>query len=46
MLNPELKLNPNLFDEDVEQKPIRDGYGEGLVLAGMPIRTWLRFALI
>lgn len=34
MLNPELKLNPNLFDEDVEQKPIRDGYGEGLVLAG------------
>jgi len=34
MLNPELKLNPKLFDEDVEQKPIRDGYGEGLVLAG------------
>ena len=34
MLNPELKLNKNLFDEDVEQKPIRDGYGEGLVLAG------------
>jgi transketolase len=34
MLNPELKLNPNLFDEDVERKSIRDGYGEGLVLAG------------
>lgn len=34
MLNPELKLNPKLFDEDVEQKPIRDGYGDGLVLAG------------
>ncbi|TSA45406.1 transketolase family protein [bacterium] len=34
MLNPELHLNPNIFDEDVEQKPIRDGYSEGLVLAG------------
>ena len=34
MLNPELHLNPNLFDLDVEQKPIRDGYGDGLVLAG------------
>ncbi len=34
MLNPELHLNPNLFDADVEQKPIRDGYGEGLVSAG------------
>ncbi|MGC9610622.1 MAG: transketolase C-terminal domain-containing protein [Minisyncoccia bacterium] len=34
MLNPELKLNPRLFNEDVEQKPIRDGYGDGLVLAG------------
>lgn len=28
------KLNPKIFDEDVEQKPSRDGYGEGLVLAG------------
>jgi len=27
-------LNPNLFKPDVEQKPTRDGYGEGLVLAG------------
>jgi transketolase len=34
MLNPELKLNPKIFDEDIEQKPIRDGYGDGLVLAG------------
>jgi transketolase len=34
MLNPDAKLNPKLFDEDVEQRPSRDGYGEGLVLAG------------
>jgi len=34
MLNPEAKLNPKLFDADVEQKPTRDGYGDGLVLAG------------
>jgi transketolase len=34
MLNPEAKLNPKLFETDVEQKPIRDGYGEGLVIAG------------
>lgn len=34
MLNPELKLNPKLFEENVEQKPIRDGYGDGLVIAG------------
>jgi transketolase len=34
MLNPDAKLNPKLFDADVEQKPIRDGYGQGLVLAG------------
>jgi transketolase len=35
MLNPELKLNPQLFDEnDVEQKPTRDGFGDGLVAAG------------
>lgn len=27
-------LNPKLFDEDIEQIPSRDGYGEGLVLAG------------
>jgi transketolase len=34
MLNPEAKLNQKMFDEDAEQLPIRDGYGEGLVLAG------------
>ncbi|MDP3973432.1 MAG: transketolase family protein [Candidatus Daviesbacteria bacterium] len=27
-------LNPKLFDEDCEQVPSRNGYGEGLVLAG------------
>ena len=26
-------LNPKLFDEDIEQAPSRNGYGEGLVLA-------------
>lgn len=34
MLNQNLKLNHKIFDSDVEQKPTRDGYGEGLVLAG------------
>lgn len=34
MLNPELKLNTKMFDKDVEQVPIRKGFGEGLVLAG------------
>jgi len=34
MINPEAKLNPKLFDSDIEQKPTRDGYGEGLVIAG------------
>lgn len=33
MINPEAFLNPKLFDEDVEQKPTRDGYGTGIVLA-------------
>lgn len=31
MLNPDLKLNPKLFDEDVEQKPTRNGYGKALL---------------
>ncbi|PIR46328.1 MAG: transketolase [Candidatus Vogelbacteria bacterium CG10_big_fil_rev_8_21_14_0_10_45_14] len=26
------KLNPNLFDDEIEQAPIRDGFGEGIVL--------------
>lgn len=34
MLNPELHLNPKIFDKDVEQVPIRKGFGEGLVKAG------------
>ncbi|GIW65891.1 MAG: transketolase [Candidatus Parcubacteria bacterium] len=34
MLNPELKLNPKIFDLDVEQRPIRDGYGDALVELG------------
>ena len=34
MLNPDLKLNPKLFDEDVEVKPTRAGYGEGLLTLG------------
>ena len=29
-----IPLNPKLFDADVEQVPIRQGFGEGLVLAG------------
>ncbi len=33
-LNPDAKLNPSLFKEDAEQRPTRDGYGEGLLLAG------------
>jgi transketolase len=29
-----VKLNPKLFDSDVEQVAIRNGFGEGLLLAG------------
>lgn len=34
MLNPNLKLNTKMFEPDVEQIPIRKGFGEGLVIAG------------
>ncbi|KKR84245.1 MAG: hypothetical protein UU30_C0003G0006 [Candidatus Nomurabacteria bacterium GW2011_GWA2_40_97] len=34
MLNPKLKLNPKIFNEDCEQVPIRKGFGQGLVLSG------------
>jgi transketolase len=34
MLNPKLKLNPKIFNEDVEQVPIRKGFGQGLLIAG------------
>src|SRR3989344_5967521 len=33
MLITEQKLNPKLFSEALEQKPIRDGFGEGLLRA-------------
>ncbi len=34
MLNKLAKLNTKIFDADVEQLPIRNGYGEALVLLG------------
>ncbi|MBA3732938.1 transketolase family protein [Patescibacteria group bacterium] len=34
MINKSLKLNPKIFKKDVEKVPIRNGFGEGLVLAG------------
>lgn len=34
MLNPKLTLNPKIWNDDVEQKPIRQGFGEGLLEAG------------
>ncbi|OHA87189.1 MAG: transketolase [Candidatus Zambryskibacteria bacterium RIFCSPLOWO2_01_FULL_39_39] len=33
MLNTNLKLNTKMFDADMEQVPIRKGFGEGLVIA-------------
>ncbi|HEX7724362.1 MAG TPA: transketolase C-terminal domain-containing protein [Candidatus Paceibacterota bacterium] len=35
MLNPELKLNPHVFDANVEQAQIRKGFGDGLLAAAM-----------
>lgn len=34
MLNPKLKLNPKIFNADVEQAPTRKGFGKGLFTAG------------
>lgn len=34
MFNKKPKLNPNIFEENVELVPIRMGFGEGLVQAG------------
>ncbi len=34
MLNAEVNLNPKVFSKDIEQVPIRNGYGEGLIIAG------------
>ncbi|MEI8130038.1 MAG: transketolase C-terminal domain-containing protein [bacterium] len=33
MLNPNLKLNPKIWNDDVEMLPIRHGFGEGLLKA-------------
>ncbi|MEI6316756.1 MAG: transketolase C-terminal domain-containing protein [bacterium] len=35
MLNPKLKLNNKIWNDDVEQMPIRQGFGEGLLQAGI-----------
>ncbi len=34
MLNPDIKLNPKIFSEKIKRISPRDGFGEGLVLAG------------
>ncbi len=34
MISPSSKLNPKVFDKDVEQVPIRKGFGLGLLAAG------------
>ena len=34
MLNPDAKLSEKIFNEDIEKVPTRNGYGEGLVIAG------------
>jgi transketolase len=34
MLNPEAKLNPKIFESDIEQAATRDGFGTGLLAAG------------
>lgn len=34
MIDPQQKLNPNVFSPEVEQAPIRKGFGEGLLEAG------------
>jgi len=34
MLNPDAKLSDKIFADDIPQKPTRDGYSEGLIIAG------------
>jgi len=34
MFNPDIKLNPKIFSETIKQISPRDGFGEGLVIAG------------
>lgn len=34
MINPKIHLSEKIFTKDIDQVPTRNGYGEGLVLAG------------
>ena len=34
MINPKVKLNKKIFEADISQSPIRDGYGDGLLFLG------------
>lgn len=34
MLNPKVKLSKKVFSKDIEKIPTRNGYGEGLIIAG------------
>jgi hypothetical protein len=34
MLNGDFKLNPHIFNKDVELTSMRQGFGEGMVLVG------------
>ncbi|MBI2013386.1 MAG: transketolase family protein [Candidatus Colwellbacteria bacterium] len=34
MINKEAKLSPEVFKDDIKQAPTRNGYGEGLLVAG------------
>ena len=42
MLNSRLKLNQDVFLEDVEKKSPRDGFGEALVEVAQKLRTSLK----
>jgi len=34
MINKDAKINPKIFEKDVEMKAVREGYSDGLVIAG------------
>ena len=34
MINKDAKLNPKVFEKDVEMKAVREGYSDGLIIAG------------
>ncbi|HMO78940.1 MAG TPA: transketolase family protein [Candidatus Paceibacterota bacterium] len=34
MINKKIKLNPDLFEENIDKKPTRDGFGDGVVEVG------------